>query len=54
MGVNLHQSVEDFEQGGLYDATSLFAEAGYAPDCENLLISFLKHFKPLYMSVIDK
>ena len=48
MGLNLYQSTEDFEQAGLSDSTSLFIEADYVPGWENLLETFLRHFKQMY------
>lgn len=48
LGLNLNQSIRDFEDAGLPDATSLIIEAGYVPERESLLISFLKKFMPMY------
>ena len=48
LGLNLHQSREDFERAGLPDATSLYIEGGNVPEGESLLISFLKHFRKRY------
>ncbi|MFC1528850.1 biotin--[acetyl-CoA-carboxylase] ligase [Candidatus Latescibacterota bacterium] len=48
MGLNLSQSLEDFEQVGLTDSTSLFIEADYVPERENLIEIFLRHFNQMY------
>jgi len=48
LGLNLSQSVRDFEHAGLPDATSLIIEAGYVPERESLLMSFLKNFMTMY------
>jgi len=48
MGINFQQSVKDFEHEGLFDATSFNIETGSVPDREQLITSFIKHFKPVY------
>ena len=52
MGVNFRQSIKDFEHEGLFDATSFYIETGRIPDREQLITSFLKHFKPMYEKTI--
>jgi len=48
MGVNLHQTRDDFERGGLPDATSLFIEAGFVPEGDELMWSFLTRYIRMY------
>ncbi|MFC1692037.1 biotin--[acetyl-CoA-carboxylase] ligase [Candidatus Latescibacterota bacterium] len=48
MGINLYQTREEFMNSGLPDAISLFCEAGFVPDRERLIFSFLKRFKKTY------
>ncbi len=48
MGINFQQSVKDFENEGLFDATSFKIETGSVPNRKQLITSFIKHFKPVY------
>ncbi len=54
MGVNLRQSVRDFECEGLNEATSFRIETGDVPETERFLKTFLCHFKPLYDTSVLK
>jgi len=44
MGVNLYHTRDDFERGRLPDATSLFIEAGFVPERDELISSFLARY----------
>ena len=54
MGVNLLQTVEDFESRGLFEATSFFIETGQVLNHEQFLVSFLENFKPVYEKSVLK
>ena len=54
MGVNLLQTVEDFESEGLFEATSFFIETGQVLNYEQFLVSFLGYFKPVYENSVLK
>ncbi|MCE5250699.1 biotin--[acetyl-CoA-carboxylase] ligase [bacterium] len=54
MGVNFWQTRDDFIKDELPDATSLFIEAGYAPDREHFIATFISYMKKWYESGIPE